>query len=103
MVAEDCRRRDLIYGRMNNMPLVNCPLPQGTIYAFPDVSAFGITSAELADRILEEAHVVTEAGSFYGPAGEGHLRICFGAESYERLEEAMGRLDSFFSQLAHSR
>jgi len=100
MVSEDCRRRDLIYGRMNNMPMVNCALPEGTIYAFPDISALGLPSAEVAERILLQSHVVTEAGSFYGPAGEGHLRICFGAEPYERLEEAMSRLDDFFSRLA---
>ena len=55
-------------------------------------------SVELAEQILAETHVVTEAGSFYGPAGEGHLRICFGAESFERVTEAMDRLAKFFNR-----
>lgn len=49
--------------------------------------------------ILKEAHVVVEAGSFYGPAGEGHLRVCFGSESEARVTEAMERLSRFFNTL----
>ncbi|MEO0997847.1 MAG: aminotransferase class I/II-fold pyridoxal phosphate-dependent enzyme [Pseudomonadota bacterium] len=96
MVAEDCRRRDLVCERMNAMPGVTCPVPEGTIYAFPDVSAHG-DSERIALDILEATGVVTEAGVFYGSAGEGHLRICFGAEPYERVAEAMDRLEQFFS------
>ncbi len=42
---------------------------------------------------------VVEAGSFYGPAGEGHLRVCFGSQSIERISEAMDRLQRFFGSL----
>ncbi len=33
-----------------------------------------------------------------GLPGEGHLRICFGAEPYERLEQAMDRLQAYFEK-----
>ncbi len=98
MVAEDLRRRDLVCARLNNIPGVKCNLPEASIYAFPDISAFGIPSAELAEEILESTHVACEAGSFYGEHGEGHLRICFGAEPYGRLQSAMDRLTEFFRQ-----
>jgi aspartate aminotransferase len=49
--------------------------------------------------ILEEAGVVVEAGGFYGKSGDSHLRVCFGSESYERLEQAMDRLSTFFNGL----
>ena len=42
-------------------------------------------------------HMVVEAGSFYGAGGEGHLRVCFGSESIERLDEGMNRLARFFN------
>ena len=99
MLAEDDRRRRLLCDRLNAMQGVSCPAPQGTIYVFPDISGTGQSSDQVANRILDECGVVTEAGSFYGGAGEGHLRMCFGAESYERLEEAMDRLASFFARL----
>jgi aspartate aminotransferase len=97
MVAEDKRRRDLVVERMNQMPGVSCAVPQGSIYAFPDISGTGMSSSDLAIDILDQTNVVTEAGSFYGTAGEGRLRICFGAESYERIAEAMDRLDAYFA------
>jgi aspartate aminotransferase len=99
MVDDDRRKRDLIVGRLNQMPNVRCAEPQGTIYAFPDISATGIPAQELAERLLREAHVVVEAGSFYGSAGEGHLRICFGSEPEHRIAEAMDRLTRFFNAL----
>lgn len=99
LVDADREKRDLVVRRLNQMPGVSCPLPQGAIYAFPDISAFRISSQALAEMILEEADVVVEAGSFYGQAGEGHLRVCFGSESLERLDEGMDRLSRFFNNL----
>lgn len=95
IVEEDRRRRDLVVQRLNEMTGVSCRPPQGTIYAFPDFSGLGIASVDLAQALLHESHVAVEAGSFYGPSGEGHLRLCFGSEPYERLEEAMDRIEQF--------
>ena len=99
MVDDDRRKRDLVVSRLNQMPGVLCPRPEGTIYAFPDISGTGLKAQEAADAILEKVDVVVEAGSFYGSLGENHLRICFGSQSYERLEEAMDRLSRFFNSL----
>lgn len=98
MLGEDDRRRRMLCSRLNEIDGINCPLPQGTIYVFPDVSAFGKPSEQLADEILAATRVVTEAGGFYGNSGDGHLRLCFGAEPYERIEEAMDRLQVFFKR-----
>ena len=99
MVEEDRRRRDLVVERLNQMPGVVCPLPQGTIYAFPDITGTGLGSQAAACALLDEVGVVVEAGRFYGPAGEGHLRICFGSQDHDRLEEAMERMSRFFNGL----
>ena len=53
MVREDCRRRDLVVERMNAMPGVRCPAPEGSIYAFPDISGTGWDDAELARALAE--------------------------------------------------
>ena len=99
LVADDRARRDLVVARLNQMPGVSCPVPQGTIYAFPDIRGTGLASREAAEAILREAGVVVEAGAFYGEAGEGHLRVCFGSEGEARLTEAMDRLSRFFNTL----
>ena len=99
LVAEDRHKRDLVVQRLNQMPGVTCALPEGTIYAFPDIRGTGLPAQVLADRLLAEAGVVVEAGSFYGAGGEGHLRVCFGSESTERLEEGMARIGAFLNRL----
>src|SRR3569833_4466473 len=97
MVTEDKRRRALVVRRMNQMSGVKCEAPEGSSYAFPDISATGKPAQQVADEILERCHVVTEAGTFYGAEGEGHLRVCFGAEPYERIEAALDRMARYFS------
>ena len=81
IVEADRRKRDIVVQALNQMPGVSCVEPEGTIYAFPDITGTGFNSQDLAMRILKEAHVVVESGAFYGPGGEGHLRVCFGSES----------------------
>lgn len=103
MVAEDDRCRKMVCARLNQMPGVQCEMPEGTIYAFPDISALGRSSQEIADLLLEKARVVVEAGTFYGPTGEGRLRICFGAEPYERIEEGLERMAKVISALEVSK
>jgi aspartate aminotransferase len=99
MVADDCARRDLVVRRLNQMPGIVCAAPQGTIYAWPDISGTGIGSQDLALRLMAEAGVVVEAGRFYGPEGENRLRICFGAQTVDVLDQAMDRLTRFFNVL----
>ncbi|NKB27265.1 MAG: aminotransferase class I/II-fold pyridoxal phosphate-dependent enzyme [Rhodobacteraceae bacterium] len=99
MVAKDRACRDLVVARLNQMPGVTCAEPDGTIYAWPDISATGMAAQELAEKMMHEVGVVVEAGSFYGAAGEGHLRVCFGAQPMDSLAEAMGRMQRFFNGL----
>lgn len=99
MVADDRVKRDKVVQALNQMPGVHCALPEGTIYAFPDIRGTGRSSQALADALLDQARVVVEAGSFYGGAGEGHLRICFGSVTHDEIDEAMGRMSRFFNSL----
>lgn len=99
LIADDAEKRAIVVESLNAMRGVRCAPPEGGIYAFPDVSQTGLSAQACADRLLAEARVVVEAGSFYGAAGEGHLRVCFGSESKERIAEAMERLRHFFDRL----
>jgi aspartate aminotransferase len=99
MVARDRARRDLVVGRLNQMPGVTCAQVEGTIYAFPNIAATGLSAQDCADRLLAETGVVVEAGSFYGDAGEGHLRVCFGCAEIDVLTDAMDRMQRFFNAL----
>lgn len=99
MVDRDRERRDLVVSRLNQMPSVTCAPVEGTIYAFPNITATGLTAQDCADMLLAATGVVVEAGSFYGDAGEGHLRVCFGCADMDVLREAMDRMQRFFNDL----
>ena len=93
MVAEFQRRRALIVDGLNAIPGIRCLEPQGAFYAFPNVRELGLGSDELADRLLQEAGVAALAGTAFGSAGEGYLRLSY-ANSIPNLQEALDRLAS---------
>jgi aspartate aminotransferase len=98
VVAEFRRRRDLIVDGLNAIPGVQCPTPQGAFYAFPNVSSFGRSSAELADYLLDEAGVAVLPGTAFGQNGEGYLRLSY-ANSMENIERALERIASALDAL----
>jgi aspartate/methionine/tyrosine aminotransferase len=53
-------------------------------------------STALAERLLEEAHVVAIPGAAFGQSGEGCLRLSFGSVSGDNLIEGLDRLADFF-------
>ncbi len=92
MLAEFRRRRDAIVAGLNRIEGITCRLPHGAFYVFPNVTRLGLGNAgTVADRILNEAGVATLAGTAFGPAGEGHLRLSY-ANSLENLGLAVERI-----------
>jgi aspartate/methionine/tyrosine aminotransferase len=67
----------------------------GGFFAFVRISGC-VDSTALADRLLEEAHVVTIPGAAFGRHGEGCLRLSYGSASVAEIGEALQRLGSFF-------
>ena len=58
----------------------------------------GLSSWELFDKLLQEAHVVGTPGSGFGPCGEGYFRLtAFG--SHDKTIEAMDRLARVFRSI----
>jgi aspartate aminotransferase len=101
MLDDERIKRDFLVEALNRMPGVVCPRPEGSIYTFPDIRGTGIDSQTLADRLLTEARVVVESGAFYGAAGEGYLRVCFGSQPLQVIKDAVTRLDFFFKKQVH--
>lgn len=65
---------------------------EGTYLPWVDISAMGITSQELCDRLLREAKVWVNPGTMYGPkTGEGYVRLNI-ATQRSRLVEALNRV-----------
>jgi aspartate/methionine/tyrosine aminotransferase len=91
MVDAYRQRRDAAVAGLNAIPGVSCRTPQGAFYAFPNVTSFGKSSAELADLMLDRAGVALLPGTAFGPHGEGYLRICF-TNSLDNVRRAIERI-----------
>jgi aminotransferase len=93
MLAEYDRRRRLVVDGLNGMGLETFE-PRGAFYAFPRITSTGLDAETFSRRLLEEERVAVVPGGAFGPSGEGHVRACY-ATSFERLEEALVRMDRF--------
>ena len=91
MVAAFDARRRVVVEALNGLPGVRCADPGGAFYAFPNIEGTGMGAREAQDRILEEAHVATVAGTAFGAHGEGFLRVSYAA-SRESIERAVARI-----------
>jgi aspartate/methionine/tyrosine aminotransferase len=99
MVAEFKRRRDILVDGLNKLPGVTCLRPRGAFYVFPNITATRRSSAEVADRLLNEAGVAALSGAAFGAHGEGYLRLSY-ANSEANLRTALERMRPVFESLA---
>jgi LL-diaminopimelate aminotransferase len=83
------RRRDLVLDALAAIG-IECEAPKATIYVWAKVPT-GYTSAEFAEKVLTEAHVIVTPGNGYGPDGEGFIRISLTTPD-DRLLEAVRRI-----------
>lgn len=96
MVKAFAERRERIYALMSAIPGVKCPKPEGAFYVFPDISSFGMTSLEFAQRLLEEHHVAVVPGVAFGD--DTCVRLSY-ACSMDNIEEGMRRFTAFCASL----
>jgi aspartate/methionine/tyrosine aminotransferase len=91
MAEQFDRRRKLVVEGLNSLPGWRCATPRGAFYAFPNIEGTGKTAEALQAELLDVAGVATIAGTSFGTAGAGHLRISYAA-SESALKEAIERI-----------
>ena len=104
MLDEYRRRRDQLTTWMADEPRLRLVRPAGAFYLFPDVSDFlspdGVrTSAELAQKLLEDVRVaITPGEAFDAP---GFIRISYAA-AMEQLQRGAERIIQYVRSLERS-
>jgi aminotransferase len=93
MVAEYDRRRRLIVSGLNQLGLETFE-PHGAFYAFPRVTVTGMDDEAFAEKLLQEERVAVVPGSSFGAGGAGFVR-CSYATAYEKIKEALERMERF--------
>ncbi len=66
-------------------------MPQGCFLCWLDLSPAGLTDQEIQKKIIVGQEVVCVPGPWFGPGGEGHLRLNIGCPR-SILEEALRRI-----------
>lgn len=93
------RRRTLLVNALNQIEGIDCPLPDGGMFAFPNVEGLlrdrGFTSsAVLAAWLLDTAHVAVVPGEAFN--APGRIRVCFAVDDHT-LTTAIDRLNHALS------
>jgi aminotransferase len=95
LVAALASRRGLTCNRLDRIShLFTYARPQGAYYVFPRIVPEGLDAMDLSLRLLYEAKLITVPGSGFGPTGEGHIRLSFGAAEDE-LNRAFDRMEAW--------
>ena len=93
--------RDRALAGFKTIPGITCTVPQGAFYVYPNVSAYfgktGVKSAaDVAARLLSEAHVVAVPGEAFGT--NDHIRLSY-AVSAETIGLGIERMREWFAKL----
>ena len=91
MVKEFKRRGDYLYEAFNKIDGLKMVKPKGAFYAFPDITAFGMSEKDFCNYIMEEAGVVGVPGTSFGDYGKGHIRLAY-CRSYDDIVEACDKI-----------
>ena len=97
MIAEYDRRRHLVIDGIQKIGL-ELVEPKGAFYAFPRIKNTGLDCDTFATRLLKEEKVALIPGAGFGPGGEECVRISY-ATSYEKIEQALERINNFVRKL----
>jgi len=88
------KRRDKVVSVLNEIG-VPAVAPKGALYIWTPIPE-GYTSAEYAQKLLDEVNVVVTPGNGYGPGGEGYIRLSLTIAD-DQIDEGLRRLSQLRS------
>jgi aminotransferase len=91
MMAEAyTRRRRIVLDALDAMG-IHYGVPQGGQFVFADISFTGMDSAEFAQKVLSEQHVLVYPGSAFDKGREQYIRITF-LQPEDKLREGLEKM-----------
>jgi len=98
MVREYEKRRNFVLDGLHRMKGIDCAVPQGTFYIFPNISATGLSSLKFGERLLDETGVAVTPGVGFGESYDDFVRIAY-TNSMAEIQEALDRMAAFFAKI----
>lgn len=94
MLEEYDRRRKHSVARLNEIDGIECQMPEGAFYVFPNVEAIEPKSEKFCEELLKEEKVLVLPGTTFGHSGESHIRIPL-IQPVEVMEKAYSAIESY--------
>jgi aspartate aminotransferase len=88
MMEKFTKRRKLIFDGLNSIKGIECSLPGGAFYAFPNVIGTGMNGKEFAKKCLHQAGVAIVPGTAFGKNAIDYVRFSFAA-SQDNISQAL--------------
>lgn len=95
MVAEFKKRRDYMTKRLTNIKGFSPFVPKGAFYCFCEITKTGLSSDELAARLLDEVKVAVVPGTGFG--WSNYIRFSF-ATGMQVIEKGLDRIEQWTKQ-----
>ena len=92
MMKEFTERRKLIVDGLRNLKGVECGLPGGSFFVFPNVKGTGMDGEKFTEKCLKEAGVAMIPGTAFGEFATYNVRFNF-ATSRENISKAIEKID----------
>ena len=100
--TEFLNRRNTAVSELNKIDKIKFNIPNGTFYAFIDVSETGLDSQEFAFSLLREKQVAVVPGVAYGEKFDDYIRLAF-TLNQEKLIDGIRRLKEFVDSIRERR
>jgi len=96
MIEAFDKRRMIMVSRLNETKGIECKIPKGAFYAFPEINNTGLTSMKFAERLLNEENTAIIPGVAFGQ--DDSIRLSY-ATSMQEIEKGMDRIEKFCNKL----
>ena len=93
------KRRETLIRELNKIEKISYQEPQGTFYAFIDISKTGLNSKFFCFDLLEKQHVAVIPGVAFGEAFDNYIRLAFTLNE-DKIIEGVRRISSYISSIA---
>lgn len=90
------KRREVMFERLNAIPGLNCPQPQGAFYMFPNITQTNLKSLAFCDALLANSQVAVIPGIAFG--ADDCIRLSYATDMVS-IEKGMDRLEKFVRSL----
>ena len=93
MMKEFTIRRKLIVDGLRSLKGIDCSLPGGSFFVFPNVKKTGMNGEEFTERCLQEAGVAMVPGTAFGKFATDYVRFNF-ATSQDNISKALEKINN---------